>query len=148
MEILPHFWINYSLTDNLPIIKKKKIKYIVHLFKYSTFFKIKDVEEIRIPIDYKEEDSLEQKNIILYQHLFDITDYIHDKIINNEKILIIGDEEKQDLDCIIIAYFIKYGKMTISESITFLHTKKDNIFLPKIIFFHALNKFYHDLKKI
>ena len=147
MEILPHFWIGYS-KQTLNVIKKKKIKNIIHLSKYSSFFKLKNIDEIRIPINYEEEDNLEQKNIIMYQHLFDITDYIHEKIINNEKILILGEEEKQDLDCILVAYFIKYGKLTIAESISFLHTKKENIFFPKCLFFHSLNKFYHDLKKI
>jgi len=146
MEILPHFWISYY-KSNLNIIKKKNIKNIIHLSKTELFIKKTDLEEIRIPIDYDENDSYEEKNNILYQYIFDITDYIHEKIINNENILLLGYEYKQDIDAIIIAYIIRFGKINTNDAIFFLKSKKKYVFDPKCIFYPALNKFYYEINK-
>ena len=143
MEVLPHFWIGYY-KENLHIIKTKKIQNIIHLSKNEPFIKKNDIEQIRVPIDYDENQSLEVQNNIMYQHLYDITDYIHEKIINNSNILLIGYINKQDIDTIVISYFIKFGKLTIRESILFYKSKKEHIFNPKCSFYHALNKFYNN----
>lgn len=128
IEILPHFWIAYY-HDNILL---KNIKNIIHLSKNEPFFK-KNIEEIRVPIDYEENQSLEEKNNIMYQHLYDITDYIHDKVINSLSVLLIGYLDKEDIDTIIIAYFIRFGKLTIRDSIIYLKTKK-KLFLKSVIF--------------
>ena len=143
MEILPHFWIGYYKERIKEIIIKKKIRNIIHLSKKEYFFKNSNIEEIMIPIDYNKNDSYEISNNIMYQHLYDITDYIHEKIINNNNILLIGYLDKQDIDTIIIAYFIRFGKMNIENSIRFLKSKKNDIFIPKCYFYFALNKFYN-----
>jgi len=147
MEILPHFWIGYYHNKNIKLIKEKNIKNIIHLSKNEDYKKNMNLEEIRIPIDYSDNDSYEFINNSLYQHLFDITEYIHEKILNNENILLMGYEDKQDIDSIIVAYFIRYGKMNIHDSIVYLKTKKNNIFYPKCIFYFSLNKFYNDINK-
>lgn len=146
MEILPHFWISHYGTDVF-FIKKKKIKNIIHLSKKEPFLKKNDIEEIRIVVDYKEDDSYEHMNNLMFQQLSDITEYIHDKIMNNEKLLLIGYHHKQDLDCIIVAYLIKYAKLSIHDAILFLKSKKADIFSPKCLFYFALNKFYNNLEK-
>ena len=146
MEILPHFWITYY-KENLYFIKEKKIKNIIHLSKKENFIKKFNTEEIKIPIDYNEEHTYEEQNNIIYQHLFDITDYIHNKIINNEKILLLSYEHKQDIDTIIVAYLIRYAKLNIHDSILFLKTKKENLFSPKCLFYFSLNRFYNQLNK-
>ena len=142
MEVLPHFWINY-FKQNVHIMKEKNIKYIIHLSNNENFIKKEYIEEIRIPIDYCENDSYEVKNNILYKYLFDITDYIHEKITGCENIMLLGYEHKQDIDAIIVAYLIRFGKLNISQSIKCLGSKKNNIFQPKCIFYHALSKFYY-----
>jgi len=146
MEVLPHFWIGYYKNKlNLSIIKEKKIKNIIHISKNESFLKKNiNVEEIRIPIDYNDNNSYEEQNNIMYEQLFDITEYIHNKIMGNENILLLGYEFKQDLDTIIIAYYIRYGKLNIRDSIIFLKSKKENIFEPKCLFYFALNKFYEN----
>lgn len=147
MEILPHFWIGYYHNKNIKLIKEKNIKNIIHLSKNEDYKKNMNLEEIRIPIDYTDNDSYEFINNSLYQHLFDITEYIHEKILNNENILLMGYEDKQDIDSIIVAYFIRYGKLNIHDSIVYLRTKKSNIFYPKCIFYFSLNKFYNEINK-
>ena len=143
MEILPHIWICYY-GENIHFIKEKKIKNIIHLSKKENYIKKIDIEQITINIDYNENTSYEEMNIIMYQHLFDITDYIHEKILKNESVLLMGFENKQDIDTLLIAYFIRYGKLTIYNSITFLRSKKENIFQPKCLFYSSLNKFYEN----
>jgi len=145
MEILPHFWVSYY-NDNYSIIKEKKIKNVIHLSKNEKFIKKIYLDEIRIPIDYNEDESMEKQNNIIYQYLFDVTDYIHEKIINNQKVMLLGQYNKQDLDVFIVAYLIRFGKLNIQNSILFLKSKKD-IFDPKCLFFFALNKFYNELNK-
>ena len=73
--------------------------------------------------------------------------HIDSKIINNEKVLLIGYYNKQDLDTIIVAYLLKYAKLTIHDAILFLRSKKSDIFSPKCLFYFALNKFYNNLAK-
>jgi len=146
MEILPHFWISYY-NENYSIIKEKKIKNVIHLSKNEKFIKKIDLDEIRIPIDYDEDESMETQNNIIYQYLFDVTDYIHEKIINNEKVMLLGQYNKQDLDVFIVSYLIRFGKLNIQNSILFLKSKKKDIFNPKCLFFFALNKFYNELNK-
>jgi hypothetical protein len=144
MEILPHFWISYY-KENIHFIKEKKIKNIIHLSKYEPFLKKEDLDEIRIPLDYKENDSLEQQNIIVYQHLYDVTDYIHERIINNGKVLLLGYDRKQDIDIFMIAYLIRFGKINVQNAIQYVKSKKKNVCEPKCFFYFALNKFYNEL---
>ena len=146
MEILPHFWISYY-KKNLLIIKEKKIKNIIHLSKFEKFIHKDNIEEICIPLDYTDDQSLEEKNNIIYDYLYDITNYINKKVTRNENILLLGYSNKQDIETIVIAYFIKFGKLNIHDSIIFLKSKKENIFQPKCLFYYALNKFYNEINK-
>jgi len=147
MEILPRFWISYYNDSYVYLLKEKKIRNILHISKKESFTKMEDLEEIRIPIDYNEHDSIDHMNNILYQQLFDITEYIHNKLLTNQKILLIGYDYKQDIDNLIIAYLIRYGKLTVKDAILFLRSKKNNIFVPKILFYDSLNKFYEQLNR-
>ena len=146
MEILPYFWIN-NFSNNYKLVTEKKITNVINLSKTENFIKNMDIEQIRIPIDYSDDHSLEEKNNIIYQHLFDVTDYIHDKLNNNGKILLLGKEDNQDIDVFIIAYLIRYGKLNVNTSISYLKTKRKDIFIPKCYFYHSLNKFYDEINK-
>ena len=148
MEFLPHLWISFYHSDYSHIIlQRKKIKYIIHLSKTKSFFKTFHEEQIRIPLEYNDTDNYEEKNNILYQHLFDITDYIHQKIIHYQHVLLIGYEERQEIDTILVAYLIRYGKIDIHHSIQYLKSKKKDVFEPKCFYYYALQKFYTELNK-
>ena len=137
MEILPHFWVSET-NKHINFIKAKNIKSIIFLSKYSNFYKHIDIEQIRIPFEATNDNK--NDNIIAYQHLYDTTNFIFEKIYNNKNILIIGNEK----DCsylylIILCYYIRYGKLDIKNSLLFLETK------IKMKYFHyhdALFKFY------
>ena len=146
MEILPHIWISYYNDNITNIIKKKNIELIIHLSSTNNYVKKNNLEQIRIPIDYEEDTTYEDKNNTMYNILFDITDFMHEKISKNKKILLIGIYDKQDIDTIIIAYLIRYAKLNINNSIIYLNTKKENIFYPKFLFYDAINKFFNHFK--
>lgn len=142
MEIIPHFWISEKIK-NINFIKNKNIKSIVLLSKNLPFYQNLDTEQIRIPIDIS--DNNEQDNIYIYQHLFDVTNFIFEKIYNNKNILLIGNEKDYSvLYLFILCYYIRYGKIDIKNSLLFLETKL------KIIYFNfnnALFKFYNQINK-
>ena len=122
---------------HLPITANKEKINVLYL-------ELKSEKNILYTID---NDNIEDINNVVYQHLFDITDYIHEKIYNNENILLLGYEDRQDVDVVIIAYFIRFGKMNLQNSINILKSKKKDIFEPKCLFFFALSRFYNELNK-
>ena len=142
MEILPHFWISDKIK-NSDFIKLKNIKAIIFLSKTLKFYKNIDIEQIRIPFQLS--DNNKNDNIMIYQHLFDVTNYIFEKIYNNKNILIIGNENDESiLYLFIICYYIRYGKLDIKNSLLFLETKL------KMKYFNynsALFKFYSQINK-
>jgi hypothetical protein len=148
MEIIPHLWIaDFENYDDKRFLKDKKITTIINLSKYKNFSNTNakmSIDEIRIPIEYDEEtDSSEKINMILYEYLFDITEYIHERVINMKNILLVGYSSKEDINTIICAYFIRYAKIDVKEAIKYVKSKIENSYLNKILFYPALNKFYN-----
>jgi len=147
MEIVPHFWVaDFENYDDITFLKEKKIKCIINVSKYTNFSTSnvkQSIDEIRIPIDYNEEtDNQNLINSMMYDHLFDITEYIHSKVISSKNILLVGYSTKEDIDAIIAAYFIRYAKVDVREALKYVKSKRANAFLNNILFYPALNKFY------
>lgn len=143
MEILPHFWISDNVK-NKNFILKKKIKVIIILSKNKNFIKNFNEEQIRIPLEkFCDKDT---RNNIIYQHLFDVTSYINDKINNNNKVLLVGNEYDSDIiNFFILAYISRYGKLRPNYSYLFLLSKKNNVNSDFKNYYHILNKFYNQL---
>ena len=142
MEILPHFWISEK-PKNIDFLKIKNIKSIIFLSKYVKYYKNLDVEQIRISIEISNNNKLD--NINNFEHLYDVTQFIFEKIYNNKNILLIGNEKDNSiLYLFILCYYIRYGKLDIKNSLLFLETK------IKMKYFHfneALFKFYNQINK-
>ena len=145
IEIIPRLYISYFKSN---IIKNKKFDTIIYLSKNEPFLEKIQTEQIRIPVEYNDSFSLEEKNNEIYQYLFDVTDFIHEKINNNKYILLLGNENNQDLETFITAYYIRYGKINIEDSIRYLKSKMENIFYPKCLFYFALKKFNYEINKL
>ena len=114
MEVIPHFWVNEKIK-NPSFIKTKNIKAIIFLSKTLNFYKHIEIEQIRIPVDVS--DNSKNDNIVIYQHLFDVTNYIFEKIYNNKNILVIGNENDSSILYLIIItnkLFILYSFSTPS----------------------------------
>jgi hypothetical protein len=153
MEILPHLWIaDFENYDDRQFLKEKKIKSIINLSKYKNFSNTNAklfIDEIRIPIEYNEDnDTQEHINNIIYEHFFDITEYIHERVINMKNVLLVGYSAKEDIDAFICAYFIRYAKIDVKEAIKYVKSKKNNSYINKILFYPSLNKFYNIINKI
>ena len=83
-EILPHFWISNTPKNN-SYLHSKQIKNIIFLSNQDEFIKNYHHEQIRIPLKDLN-DNIKQRNIIIYQHLYDVTHYIHEQINNKVKL--------------------------------------------------------------
>ena len=142
MEILPHFWISEK-PKNIDFLKIKNIKSIIFLSKYVKYYKNLDVEQIRITIEISNNNKLD--NINNFEHLYDVTQFIFEKIYNNKNILLIGNEKDSSiLYLFILCYYIRYGKLDIKNSLLFLETK---IKMKYFNFNEALFKFYNQINK-
>ena len=142
MEILPHFWISDKIK-NLNFIKQKNIKSVVILSKFLNYYKNVDIEQIRIPLEITNNNK--NDNIIVFQHLYDVTNFIFEKIYNNKNILLIGNEKDSSiLYLFILCYYIRYGKLDIKNSLLFLETK---LKMEYFSFNDALFKFYNQINK-
>jgi hypothetical protein len=142
MEILPHFWISEKIKKNY-FLKLKKINYVIFLSKSIPFYQHTDIEQIRISLNIT--DNNKNDNIIIYQHLFDVTNYIFEKIYNNKNILLVGNEDDSSmLYLFILCYYIRYGKLDIENSLLFLETK---LKMKYFNYNNALFKFYNEINK-
>ena len=152
MEIIPHFWIaDFENYDDKRFLRDKNITTIINLSKYKNFSSTNaklSIDEIRIPIEYDEEtDSTDRINMLLYEYLFDITEYIHERVINMKNILLVGYSSKEDINAVICAYFIRYAKIDVKEAIKYVKSKIEKSYINKILFYPALNKFYNSIYK-
>ena len=142
MEILPHFWISDKIK-HLNFIKQKNIKSVIILSKFLNYYKNVDIEQIRIPLEITNNNK--NDNIIVFQHLYDVTNFIFEKIYNNKNILLIGNEKDSSiLYLFILCYYIRYGKLDIKNSLLFLETK---LKMEYFSFNDALFKFYNQINK-
>lgn len=83
MEVLPHFWVSQT-PKSIDFISSKKIKSILFLSKYKEFYKNTSIEQLRIPLQVT--DDNENDNVQIYQHLYDTTHFIYEKMITNKNI--------------------------------------------------------------
>ena len=84
MEVLPHLWIS-DKPKQLQFLKMKNIKSIIYLSKYAKLIKNINTEQIQIGIHIT--DNNKSDNINAFQHLYDVTNFIFEKIYNNIKLL-------------------------------------------------------------
>ena len=142
MEILPHFWISEK-PKNIDFLKIKNIKSIIFLSKYVKYYKNLDIEQIRISIEISNNNKLD--NVNNFEHLYDVTQFIFEKIYNNKNILLIGNEKDNSiLYLFILCYYIRYGKLDIKNSLLFLETK---LKMKYFNFNEALFRFYNQINK-
>ena len=86
----------------------------------------------------------ENDNVQIYQHLYDTTHFIYEKMITNKNIFLIGNEEDFSiLYLFIVAYLIRYGKLSMQHSLQFLNSK---IFIQSFRYHNALFQFYNENK--
>ncbi len=149
MEVLPNLFIcSYDQYYDENIIKKKKIKVIIHVSKRKKFLGKEKIEEIRIPIEFDEDDyDLLQINLDLYNYMHDTIEYIYEKLHENKPVLLLGYSHRQEVDILIAGYYIRFGKVTPKLAMHYIRTKKRNVFLPECYYEYCLDKYYEDIHK-
>jgi hypothetical protein len=142
IEYLPHLWVSEYYTFKPSSLSSKKIQLILHLSSHLDFYKT-NIEQIRIPMD-KNDSSLEEKNALMYNHMFDVTDLIHQKIMQTSPVLILSNSIQKDVFA--SAYFIRFAKVLPREAMDFIQSKKKELSMEIIEYNNCLNKFYYQLR--
>lgn len=148
IEVLPYIHFAYYEEEKSDkFFKRNKIKTIIHLSKSQKLFNSSSIEEIIIDMDYDVNHFDEQKiNIRLYEYLYDIIEFIYKKtIVENHNICILGFKNKQDIDAILMAYFIKYAQVNYQEAHHYVMSKKQIYFYEKTYFYICLKKYMNQL---
>jgi hypothetical protein len=149
IEILPFLFISYYEDEKSPkFLKKYKIKTLIHLTTHSKKYSLyNDFENVFIELPYNIDNINEpQINTLLYGYLYDVVEFLFNKIINeNETVCILGFQNKQDIDAVLMAYFIKYAKVNYQEAHHYVMSKKLNNYYDKSYYYPCLKKFIQQL---
>ena len=131
------------------IINEKRVKFIINLSSSSlvTKYKLHNVNELNIPIDYRDDDDIMYINNVVYDYIYDIIENIHENLLNNHVVLLIGHNYRDDVNVITCSYFIKYGMVDVSEAVKYLQSKKSNVFIRRNNFEYCLSKVYMKTNK-
>ncbi len=149
MEVYPHLYTStYETYKDLNIIKNKKIKLIIHVSKSKKFVGTDKIEEIRLPIEFNEDDfDFEEINLELYNYLPDMIEYIYKNLKNNKNVLLLGFSHKQEVDILVSSFYMKYGNVTPQLAMYYLKSKKQNIFLPECYYESCLERYYRFINR-
>ncbi len=150
IEILPFLYISYYEDEKTPkFFHKYKIKTFIHLTthtkKHSQF---NEFENVFIELPYNIDTMNEpQINTLFYSYLYDLVEFLFQKIIiQNENVCILGFQNKQDIDALLMAYFIKYAKVNYQEAHHYVMSKKLNNNYDKSYYYPCLKKFIQQLE--
>jgi len=161
IEYLPHLWVSEYYTFDFSFLSSKKIHLILHLSNVLDFYKT-EIEQIRIPLEKSnvssvslvssvssdrvssDNVSIEEKNALMYNHLFDVTDLIHQRITQTNPVLILSNGIQKEV--FVASYFIRFAKVLPRESLEYIQSKKKDLSLEIIEYNNCLNKFYCQIR--
>lgn len=145
-EILTGLWIgNRKDAIRKQFLIDKQILCKINCTKELPENNILGIEEIRIPVSDTNKRKYERDNNQMYQYLFDITNFIYNKIHKGNNVLVYCYAGKQRSATIIAAFLIRYGKVSPNKAVEYIKTKSDKAFLSSINFYPALQKFCNEL---
>ncbi len=142
-EIIPDLWIGnkYSIED-LIFLSENRFKCIINCTRDLDFNNnYTQAENIRVAIDDHPTSSLFEDNMDMYHKLLDIIKYIHSCLSQNKSILVYCHACKQRSPTIVVAYIMKYGRVSAKQSIEYIKSKREDCFTPRVNFYIALQKF-------
>ena len=131
IEILPNLWIGNN--ELLKFKDKLNIDYIINCSKDLHFLG----KHNQYKMDMK--NNLEKYELVkMYEYLNETSDFIYSKIINHNSILVVCETGNQKSATIIASYIIKYGKMTMANTINSIRTKHISAFFPNVDYKNSL----------
>jgi hypothetical protein len=151
IEVLPYLSYSYYEDEKSDkFYKRNKINCIIYLSKSQKRFKSSQFEEVVIDLDYDINHFDTNKiNIRLYEYLYDLIEFIYKKtIIENNNVCILGFKNKQDIDAILMAYFIKYANINYQEAHHYIMSKKLCNYYDKTYYYNCLKKYMNQLQLI
>ena len=141
IEILPGLWISsYSYSENAEFLKDKNIGFLVNCEK--------DLEFLGKSKGYNDEirKNIEKYEILKFnKYLFEITERIHQKILEHSNCLIFCHDVIQKSPTIVLCYIMRYGMINYQNSLDILRTKSPDVFKPNIKYEKTIKKFMEDL---
>ena len=134
-EILPNLWLgNIVAAKNAKFLLNNNIDIIINCSKDLRFFSNKTIN-YRVAVH----DNLEKEEVDkFYEYLDKIIPLIHTHLNNNKTIFVHCYAGKQRSASIVACYLIKYGKLTLKQSIDSIKSKRLVAFTPGINFNDAL----------
>lgn len=140
-EILPNLWIgNCIVAKNKYFFESNQIQISINCTKDTVENSIS-----KKTLTLSVSDSLQKEDITKMYRLLDSTcDYIYSSLMANYGVMVFCYAGKQRSATVIVAYLIKYGKMSLRDAINAVKSKRSSIFTPGINFQEALVKFEKD----
>jgi protein-tyrosine phosphatase len=131
IEILPDLWIcknkqTQHIDSNVVIINC--MKYLTFLGKFKNY-----KEEIK-------KNILKYEIVQMFKFVVSTIENIHCMLEENKTVIVSCNNALQFSPLVIIAYLIKYGRMTKDESIKLFLTKKSDIYEDDLFFHNILNQ--------
>ena len=141
-EILPLLWLgDIRSAKNKSFFDDNNIEIVINCTKDISFFS-NYTKNIRISVN----DNLEEEEIDkFYLYIDKGVDLINKEILNFKNILVHCYAGKQRSASIISCYLMKYGNMSLKESIESIKSKRSVAFTPEINFIKSLLQFEKDL---
>ena len=141
-EIITDLWLG-NIRDSRNAEFINNVDVIINCSKKIPFLNNKK-KCIRIPVD----DNLEKTEIMnMYRFFPKITDIIHSYLTKNKIVFIHCYAGKQRSASIVVAYLMKYLRITLKNSIKLLESKRAIVFKPLVNFENALLLFQTDVFK-
>lgn len=137
-EILPNLWLgNIKIAQTLIFFTDHKIKCVINCSKDIPFYNEK-CKNVRVSVH----DNLEKKEINrLYDYFDTCSDFIHRHLSDNKPILVHCYAGKQRSASIILAYLMKYAKISLYDGVSLIQSKRFQAFTPGINFLSSLEKY-------
>lgn len=131
IEILPDLWIcknkeTQNIDSNIVIINC--MKHITFLGKFKNY-----KEEIK-------KNILKYEIVQMFKFVVKIIENIHQILEENKTVIVSCNTALQFSPLVIIAYLIKYGKISKDEAIKLFLTKKPDIYEDELFFHNILNQ--------
>ena len=141
-EVITDLWLG-NIRDSRNAEFINKVDVVINCSKKIPFLNNKK-KCIRIPVD----DNLEKTEIMnMYRFFPKITDIIHSYLTKNKIVFIHCYAGKQRSASIVVAYLMKYLRITLKNSIKLLESKRAIVFKPLVNFENALLLFQTDVFK-
>jgi protein-tyrosine phosphatase len=136
-ELVPNLWIG-NANDLLIAEFIKTFDVIINCTKNIPFPESTTCKTVRVFVD-DNLDPVELDN--LYKYFDKITQYIHAYLLNGRRVFVHCYAGKQRSASIIVAYYMRYFRMSLEEATTALQSKRSIVFEPLCNFRPVLERF-------